>query len=99
MKAIHKYVLPMLEESFVDMPSVNTIISAEMQEGFICVWAIVDTDSPIINKKFNLYKTGQEIKANVKVLKYIGIAKVNVGMELGMHVFEDTSYNYENDNK
>ena len=32
MQVIHKYVLPMLEESFVDMPSTNTVISAEMQD-------------------------------------------------------------------
>lgn len=93
MKAIHKYVLPMLEESFVDMPSVNTVISAEMQDGWICVWAIVDTNLPMVKKRFNLYKTGQEIKEPIENLKYIGIAKIHVGMDLGMHIFEVLNLN------
>ncbi len=78
----------MLEESFAEMPVDSIAISGEMQEGFVVVWAIVDTESPKEIKRFNLYKTGQEIKADVSTLRYVGIAKIHVGMDLGMHIFE-----------
>ncbi len=79
----------MMEEVAIDLPFGAKVFNAEMQEGFVCIWAIVDTTAPVTKRHFNLYKTGQEIKADVNYLHYIGIAKVNVGMDLGMHVFEN----------
>lgn len=88
MKAIHKYKMPMLEESETEMPAGAEVIRAEMSEGWICCWAIVSTEAVMVKKKFRLYKTGQEITADTGKLKYIGIANIHVGMDLGMHVFE-----------
>jgi len=78
----------MLEESETEMPAGALPIRAEMNEGWVSVWAIVSTDAVMVKKKFRLYKTGQEITADTNKLKYIGIANVHVGMDLGMHVFE-----------
>lgn len=70
------------------MPANARVLSAEMQDGFICCWAIVSTEAVMVKKKFRLYKTGQEIKADTSKLKFIGTAKIHVGQDLGMHVFE-----------
>lgn len=58
MKKIFKYILPMMEEVQVDLPFGAHVFNAEMQEGFICIWAIVDPAAPAAKRNFNLYKTG-----------------------------------------
>lgn len=88
MNAIHKFILPMKEESAIEMPYNAKIIKGENQEGFVAIWAIVDTEAPVTNRIFRLYKTGQEIKELPENLLFIGRADVHVGMDLGMHIFE-----------
>ena len=78
----------MMEECSIEMPEYSLVISGEMQDGFVVIWAVVETDDPMVRKRFNLYKTGQEIKCDPVMMRYIGIAKIHVGMDLGMHIFE-----------
>lgn len=89
MKAIHKFILPMKEESVIEMPYKAKIIKGENQEGFVAIWAIVDTEAPLTKRHFRLYKTGQLFECgDVDKLHFIGRADVHVGMDLGMHIFE-----------
>lgn len=88
MKAIHKFILPMKEESVIEMPYKAKIINGENQEGFVAIWAIVDTEAPLVNRHFRLYKTGQSINEHPEHLKFVGRADIHVGMDLGMHIFE-----------
>lgn len=88
MKTIHKFILPMKEECEIEMPYMALILRAENQDGFVCLWAIVDTAAPKVKRYFNLYKTGQEVKENPDNLFLIGRADIHVGMDLGMWVFE-----------
>lgn len=70
------------------MPYKAKIIKGENQDGFVAIWAIVDTSAPLVNRHFRLYKTGQEINELTERLKFIGRADIHVGMDLGMHIFE-----------
>ncbi len=89
MKAIHKFILPMKEESTIEMPYGAKIIKGENQEGFVAIWAIVDLDAPLVERHFRLYKTGQKFECGgVTKLDFIGRADIHVGMDLGMHIFE-----------
>lgn len=89
MKAIHKFILPMKEESVIEMPYGVRIIKGENQEGFVAIWAIVDLNAPLVKREFRLYKTGQKFECgNVDNLHFIGRADIHVGMDLGMHIFE-----------
>lgn len=88
MKAIHKFILPMKEESTIKIPYGAKIIKGENQDGFVAIWAIVDTDAPETERVFRLYKTGQEIRELPENLHFIGRADIHVGMDLGMHIFE-----------
>lgn len=89
MEAIHKFILPMKEESVIEMPYGALIIKGENQEGFVAIWAIVDLDAPLVQRHFRLYKTGQKFECNdVNKLQFIGRADITVGMDLGMHIFE-----------
>lgn len=78
----------MKEQSAIDMPYGAKIIMGENQEGFVAIWAIVDTEAPLVKRHSRLYKTGQEIKELPERLKFIGRADIHVGMDLGMHIFE-----------
>ncbi|SEG75568.1 DUF7352 domain-containing protein [Sphingobacterium lactis] len=89
MKAIHKFILPMKEESTIEMPYGAKIIKGENQEGFVAIWAIVELDAPNVERNFRLYKTGQKFDCgDVSKLEFIGRADIHVGMDLGMHIFE-----------
>lgn len=89
MKAIHKFILPMKEESIIEMPYKAKIIKGENQEGFVVIWAIVDLDAPMVQRHFRLYKTGQKFECwDINRLVFIGRADIHVGMDLGMHIFE-----------
>lgn len=89
MKAIHKFILPMKEESTIEMPYNSKIIKGENQDGFVAIWAIVDLNAPLVKRNFRLYKTGQKFEcSDVSKLYFIGRADVHVGMDLGMHIFE-----------
>lgn len=89
MNSIHKFILPMKEESTLEMPYKSKIIKGENQEGFVAIWAIVDFDAPLVTRHFRLYKTGQKFEcSDVSKLEFIGRADIHVGMDLGMHIFE-----------
>lgn len=78
----------MKEESSVEMPYGAVIIKGENQEGFVAIWALVDSSAPVVKRNFRLYKTGQEVKEPFDRLVFIGRADIHVGMDLGMHIFE-----------
>lgn len=89
MNAIHKFILPMKEQSTIKMPYGAKIIKGENQEGFVAIWAIVDLCAPLVDRDFYLLKTGQKFEYPTNgVLNFIGRADIHVGMDLGMHVFE-----------
>ncbi|AIM37355.1 hypothetical protein KO02_12120 [Sphingobacterium sp. ML3W] len=88
MNTIHKFILPMKEESTITMPFGARIIKGENQEGFVAIWAIINTAAPSVDRHFRLYKTGQEIKETPEKLVFIGRADIHVGMDIGMHIFE-----------
>lgn len=78
----------MKEEVTIDMPFGAKIIKGENQDGFVCIWAIVNDKAPNTKRHFRLYKTGQEIKELPENLHFIDRADIHVGMDLGMHIFE-----------
>lgn len=79
----------MKEESSIEMPYGAKIIKGENQEGFVAIWAIVDTEAPLTSRNFRLYKTGQLFECgDVNKLQFIGRADIHVGMDLGMYIFE-----------
>lgn len=78
----------MKEEVEIEVPKFAQFLKAEMQDGFIVVWAIVNENEPIEKRQFRLYKTGQQIKVAPKHLYLLGRADIHVGMDLGIWVFE-----------
>lgn len=87
---VYKYELPILTESEVEMPIGACPFLAQMQDGKLCVWAVVsdNPDVATVKKKFILLKTGHPCDIRVTKLKYLGTGVLTFGMDLGIHVFE-----------
>lgn len=92
MKVIYKYRLPFMEVSKVVMPRNAEIIRVDGLDGAIWLWAVVDTEEPLVERVFNLYKTGGEMPEDIQNFNYLGCGAIFVQMELMMYVFEDKSY-------
>lgn len=88
MKAIYKYRLPFMEVSKVVMPKNSKIIRIDGLDGAIWIWAIVDTEEPLVERTFHLFKTGGEMPSDIDEYDYLGCGAIFVQMELMMYVFE-----------
>lgn len=88
MKVIYKYRLPFMEVSRVTMPEQSTIIRVDGLDGALWLWAIVDTEKPLVERTFHLFKTGGKMPDNIDSYNYIGCGAIFVQMELMMYVFE-----------
>lgn len=61
METIHKFVLEVMDEQKVTMPQRHTTIHVGEQQGALCVWAIVDTESPMVDVTFRVVGTGHPL--------------------------------------
>jgi hypothetical protein len=83
MKTIWKYEIR-TEENVYEMPKGAKILSAQLQGGKICIWALVDTEVEKEIRIIEVFGTGLAFKVK-KNWVYIGT--VQVGWFVG-HVFE-----------
>lgn len=95
MKCIYKYRVPFMETSTVAMPDGAEVIRVDGLDGAIWMWAIVDTNNPLVGREFKLYKTGGEMPSNIEDYNYIGCGAIFVQMELMMYLFEHKYYTPE----
>lgn len=87
MKTIYKYQLKGEEWQFVTMPEGAQILCVQSQRDMACLWAIVDTEQPLMQmRKIHIYGTGHEIPDTLNLV-YIGTFQVHSGA-LVFHVFE-----------
>lgn len=59
MKTIYKYLLE--PNGVIKMPRGAEVLSVGEQHGWMCVWALVDTEAPIESRRFATVGTGHEI--------------------------------------
>lgn len=88
MKAIFKYRLPFKEDSSITIHEDANIIRVDGLDGAIWLWAVVDTNKPLVTRSFKLFKTGGEMPDNIQEYFYHGCGAIFVQMELMMYVFE-----------
>ncbi len=68
----------------IEMPYIHNILTAREQGEDICIWAEVDTASPMIARRFRVIGTGHEMPD--VALSYIGTAMLLDG-RLVLHVY------------
>lgn len=88
MKVIYKYRLPFMETSKVVLHKDAKVLRIDGFDGAIWLWAIVDTQAPLVERTFYLFKTGGQMPDDVDTYVYLGCGAIFVQMELMMYVFE-----------
>lgn len=91
MKKIFKYTLQAETEQVVRMPSNAQILSAQIQNNKICIWALLfDTEAEPKDRRIFIFGTGHEINPCIAI-EFIDTVQIN---GLVFHIFE-TNANYE----
>ncbi len=92
MVSIFKYQFDIVDEFVLEMPETSKVLTVQLQvgrskgDGVPCLWAMVDTNMPMIDRHFTVKGTGHEINIEEK-LDYIGTIQQMRG-RLVWHVFE-----------
>lgn len=85
MRVIYKYILQLTGDQYVLMPQGAKILSCQLQQGAICLWAEVETDVELVKRRFSILGTGQRIE---QLVNRQFITTVQQG-SLVWHVFEN----------
>lgn len=87
MKTIWKFALLQTDNQLVTMPTGAEILTAQIQDNWICLWAIVDSETNERERRaIEIFGTGHPMRQDIGVSrKYIATAQQG---ELVWHVFE-----------
>lgn len=85
-RTIWKYQIPVLEDFTVKLPRGAEIIRFANENGMLWIWAIVEPDNPIEEKRLLAFKAGAEMPS--VGLRYLGCAAIYVQAELMLYYFE-----------
>lgn len=89
MHKIFKYELEPTDQQILQLPYGAQILDIQVQGGAPFVWAMVNPDAKLADRKFVTVGTGHEIKDGyLESLKYIGTYQISGGV-LIFHVFEE----------
>ncbi len=61
MRTVHKFKLP-YGSNVIDIHEGAETLSVMVQDDVPCLWAIVDTERPVVKRHFIIYATGSELK-------------------------------------
>jgi len=86
-KRIYKYQLDVTDWQVLMMPKDAEILTVQIQNGNVCMWALVDVLQSPREREFHIYGTGNPITDETKNLKYISTFQMRDG-RLVFHVFE-----------
>lgn len=87
MKTIYKYPI-VLDASYlvIDVPDGAQFIHVAEQHGRICLWALVDSEAPMIRRQIRIIGTGLSAD-DVKIEQHIGSILVLNGTYV-LHIFD-----------
>lgn len=57
---IFKYSLTITDEQTVEMPTGASVLSAQMQNGSLCLWAVVNESNPVKKYRVKIVGTGNQ---------------------------------------
>lgn len=67
------------------MPEGAEILSIQIQNSKVCIWAVCDERAPKVERRFHIYGTGHSLPENLRVSDHIGTIQV---AGFVWHVFE-----------
>lgn len=82
--------LPVKDLVKIEMPMNAEIISCKIQNGNICLWAIVETDTPYEERTFRIAGTGHPLELQYVTREDMTYIDTIVGFMGGLvfHIFE-----------
>ena len=86
-RTIWKYQMPVLERFIMQLPQDAEVIRVADQGGLLWLWAVVDTEAPLMDRRFYAIKTGAPVPEGA--LTYLGFVAINIQQELGLYIFEE----------
>lgn len=84
---IWKFVLALGDSQLVSMPKDATILSIQVQKGNLCMWALCNEDAKVVERRINIYGTGNPLPDYIGDFKYLGTFQI-YGGDLVFHAFE-----------
>lgn len=91
MKTIWKYELLIADHQEIRMPMGAEVLSAQMQGGTLCIWALVDPEASKVMRTFEVFGTGHPVDNSAPTMRqYISTFQLQGGT-LVFHLFERTN--------
>jgi hypothetical protein len=87
-ESIWKFQLSVIDAQTIMMPSDCKILSVQMQDGVICMWALVNTQSLRQRRIFRVIGTGNPIPEGSQGLSFIATAQHSPFV---WHIFEEVA--------
>jgi hypothetical protein len=97
---IWKFKLDAIDQQEVEMPEGAEILTAQVMDGWICLWAKVDPDKEMVYRQIELIETGERVSRNCNdERKYIATVQVQrEHFEVNViHVFESIPQEYSSE--
>ncbi len=85
MKKIWKYMLILSDHPFISMPKGAIVLSVDVQDGHIQIWALVDPEAPKEPRGFRMAGTGHPVEDAIASMRFIGTVQMG---EFVWHIFE-----------
>lgn len=85
MKTIYKYLLNVDDMQTIRMPEGALILSVQCQQGQPCIWALIDTECAVGQRRFGLVGTGRPCAFEGHT--HVGTFQLHDG-ELVFHLFD-----------
>lgn len=86
MKTIHKFPIEIVDFQVINIPSGAKFLHVDMQNQTMCLWALVDTDAPIVERRIRVIGTGLPA-GDISIEQHIGSVLVLQGTYV-FHIFD-----------
>ena len=86
MKTVWKYQFLVVDDLVVNMPEGAQVLSVQVQGIEPCIWALVDPDAPLVERRLHVRGTGHPFVGNEG--RFVGTFQMLRGRFVG-HLFED----------
>ncbi len=89
MLTVHKFPFNIEDKVDIPMPAGAEILDVQVQRGQPCVWALVDTDEPLVGtREFRVFGTGHPISGRgTEHMRHVASFQLQGGA-LVFHMFE-----------
>lgn len=85
---IWKYQMPVAEQFTMKLPEGAEIIRMDGENGYLWLWAVVNTEAPLEERTFESFKAGGTMPDDLSRHVFMGMASIYIQQELMLYIFE-----------